>query len=103
MVCVVLLLFFFASRRRHTRCALVTGVQTCALPIYRIARRLERGSADGDLRPGMGELHAWAIMGMNVFIGLRYVVWGDGTIDPETIAHEVNDLIAHGIAARDDT
>src|SRR3546814_3929165 len=26
--------FFFASRRRHTRCALVTGVQTCALPIY---------------------------------------------------------------------
>src|SRR3546814_10129355 len=27
--------FFFASRRRHTRCALVTGVQTCALPISR--------------------------------------------------------------------
>src|SRR3546814_2602056 len=28
-----MLLFFFSSRRRHTRCALVTGVQTCALPI----------------------------------------------------------------------
>src|SRR3546814_10067298 len=27
------ILFFFSSRRRHTRCALVTGVQTCALPI----------------------------------------------------------------------
>src|SRR3546814_8094522 len=27
------LLLFFSSRRRHTRCALVTGVQTCALPI----------------------------------------------------------------------
>src|SRR3546814_5330571 len=26
--------FLFASRRRHTRCALVTGVQTCALPIF---------------------------------------------------------------------
>src|SRR3546814_4433583 len=25
--------FFCSSRRRHTRCALVTGVQTCALPI----------------------------------------------------------------------
>src|SRR3546814_8775009 len=25
---------FFSSRRRHTRCALVTGVQTCALPIW---------------------------------------------------------------------
>src|SRR3546814_1823877 len=29
----VCFLFFFSSRRRHTRCALVTGVQTCALPI----------------------------------------------------------------------
>src|SRR3546814_5556516 len=29
--------FFFSSRRRHTRCALVTGVQTCALPIYAAA------------------------------------------------------------------
>src|SRR3546814_2172766 len=32
-VVVWLVLFFFSSRRRHTRCALVTGVQTCALPI----------------------------------------------------------------------
>src|SRR3546814_6091634 len=31
--CVVFFRFFFSSRRRHTRCALVTGVQTCALPI----------------------------------------------------------------------
>src|SRR3546814_4129637 len=31
LVCV--LYFFFSSRRRHTICALVTGVQTCALPI----------------------------------------------------------------------
>src|SRR3546814_10623761 len=30
----VCLFFFFSSRRRHTRCALVTGVQTCALPIF---------------------------------------------------------------------
>src|SRR3546814_4589047 len=30
---VILLCFFFSSKRRHTRCALVTGVQTCALPI----------------------------------------------------------------------
>src|SRR3546814_5194454 len=29
-----LFFFFFSSRRRHTRCALVTGVQTCALPIF---------------------------------------------------------------------
>src|SRR3546814_17765131 len=29
----LVMVFFFSSRRRHTRCALVTGVQTCALPI----------------------------------------------------------------------
>src|SRR3546814_18859905 len=32
-MCCPSLFFFFSSRRRHTRCALVTGVQTCALPI----------------------------------------------------------------------
>src|SRR3546814_5014674 len=32
-MCFVFVVFFFSSRRRHTRCALVTGVQTCALPI----------------------------------------------------------------------
>src|SRR3546814_5951997 len=40
-------LFFFSSRRRHTRCALVTGVQTCALPIFveqdfGLAKRIDR-------------------------------------------------------------
>src|SRR3546814_12840520 len=33
MCCIDIIVFFFSSRRRHTRCALVTGVQTCALPI----------------------------------------------------------------------
>src|SRR3546814_3130260 len=30
----LIICFFFSNRRRHTRCALVTGVQTCALPIW---------------------------------------------------------------------
>src|SRR3546814_4476581 len=34
----VLDIVFFSSRRRHTRCALVTGVQTCALPIFTLKR-----------------------------------------------------------------
>src|SRR3546814_18749111 len=34
----VLVLCFFSSGRRHTRCALVTGVQTCALPISKVAQ-----------------------------------------------------------------
>src|SRR3546814_4150874 len=42
--------FFFSSRRRHTRCALVTGVQTCALPISRSdlrGARLRSATLDG--------------------------------------------------------
>ena len=31
--------FFFSSRRRHTRYISVTGVQTCALPIYKFGRK----------------------------------------------------------------
>src|SRR3546814_7001592 len=42
--------FFFSSRRRHTRCALVTGVQTCALPIC--LGQTRRRSSDG----GRGEI-----------------------------------------------
>src|SRR3546814_21057223 len=38
------LFFFFSSRRRHTRCALVTGVQTCALPISAGATRSTRSA-----------------------------------------------------------
>src|SRR3546814_2855190 len=41
MLSMIACVFFFSSRRRHTRCALVTGVQTCALPIY--ARLFELG------------------------------------------------------------
>src|SRR3546814_80426 len=36
MSCTIFVLVFFSSRRRHTRCALVTGVQTCALPILAV-------------------------------------------------------------------
>src|SRR3546814_4510369 len=37
--------FFFSSRRRHTRCALVTGVQTCALPISKALAGHSLGAA----------------------------------------------------------
>src|SRR3546814_3934458 len=40
--------FFFSSRRLHTRCALVTGVQTCALPISGHRRRLRARTTRGD-------------------------------------------------------
>src|SRR3546814_19402162 len=45
-----MILFFFSSRRRHTRCALVTGVQTCALPIlFQVDLFPARGERPHDL------------------------------------------------------
>src|SRR3546814_2984864 len=41
-------IFFFSSRRRHTRCALVTGVQTCALPILDEADAMRARLAHAD-------------------------------------------------------
>src|SRR3546814_5136182 len=52
-MCLVILVlylcyFFFSSRRRHTRCALVTGVQTCALPICRHHKNSVASAAPAD-------------------------------------------------------
>ena len=43
----------------------------------RMAARLAKAAARGDVRADVEEVHAWAIMGMNVFLGLRYGVWDD--------------------------
>src|SRR3546814_4562788 len=53
-ICVVLYVFFSSSRRRHTRCALVTGVQTCALPISPFI-------GGKDIRQELGDGYAEAI------------------------------------------
>src|SRR3546814_17848422 len=49
-------MFFFSSRRRHTRCALVTGVQTCALPISQTRQdeRHERNEPEAPRRDPIG-------------------------------------------------
>src|SRR3546814_9142814 len=49
--------FFFSSRRRHTRCALVTGVQTCALPISWINGRPATLAQLGALAECLVEIH----------------------------------------------
>src|SRR3546814_13454240 len=54
-------LCFFSSRRRHTICALVTGVQTCALPICHVSRRDRRaGRYGGAVRAAAAPLHPGA-------------------------------------------
>lgn len=64
----------------------------------RIAARLRAGAERGELRDDVSEIHAWAIMGMNVFLGLRYSVWDEGS-PPEAIADVVAQLLARGIGA----
>lgn len=62
----------------------------------RIAQRLEQGVEAGALRPGDNEVRAWAIMGMNVFLGLRFGVWNqDRAI--ETIVAETETLLRSGM------
>src|SRR3546814_12540975 len=62
--------FFFSSRRRHTRCALVTGVQTCALPIF------VRHIAALDLPPCLidGEIIAYGRNGNPDFSALQAIL-----------------------------
>lgn len=65
----------------------------------RIAERLQEGAERGEVISGVGEVEAWAIMGMNVFLGLRFGVWGTEA-DHDAIADRANHLIANGIAVR---
>ncbi|WP_247711342.1 TetR/AcrR family transcriptional regulator [Qipengyuania gelatinilytica] len=65
----------------------------------RIRERLETGGAKGELRHGLGEIEAWALMGMNVFLGLRYAIWREeGDPDSEGVARAANAMLAKGVA-----
>ena len=61
----------------------------------RIAGRLEAGMARGEIAPGNAEIRAWALMGINVFLGLRYGVWGDE--DVGEVVSEAGRMIAQGL------
>src|SRR3546814_14607317 len=61
--------FFFSSRRRHTRCALVTGVQTCALPIFQVGKvSIGLPALRADLGMALGTA-GW-VMGVFALIGV---------------------------------
>ncbi|WP_390550779.1 TetR/AcrR family transcriptional regulator [Qipengyuania sp. MTN3-11] len=63
----------------------------------RIAARLQEGVQAGVIAPGDNEVRAWAMMGMNVFLGLRFGVWDDSR-PIEAIASEVEAMLRDGIA-----
>lgn len=64
--------------------------------VGRIAARLKTAAQRGEVRPDVGDIHAWAIAGMNVFLGLRFGVW-DESLDPEDVARIANDMLADGL------
>jgi len=67
----------------------------------RIAARLEAGKAKGEVFAAdskiASDVEAWAIMGMNVFLGLRFAVWGKE--NPKDVARIANRMIRHGLQA----
>ena len=62
-------------------------------------RNLEKAARDGEIRPGDYEAWAWAIMGIAVFLGMRFVVM-DESKSPSEVAAIMTDLIAKGIMSR---
>ena len=64
----------------------------------RIAARFDESVAQGSMAPGDNEVRAWAVMGMNVFLGLRFGVWAeDRTIEEVAIAAEA--LLGSGLGS----
>src|SRR3546814_15373997 len=87
--------FFFSSRRRHTRCALVTGVQTCALQISSTRPKSSVSVSVRDSRPmrsARGKLLVLAILG---------VLFAAGTVWAEQMPAPVIAIIAFQRVTRD--
>ncbi|MDE2134918.1 MAG: TetR/AcrR family transcriptional regulator [Alphaproteobacteria bacterium] len=63
-------------------------------------RNLAAAVARGEIRDGKNEVRAWALMGMSVFLGLRYAIWDDSQPAEEIVA-AMSDLTEHGLALRD--
>lgn len=62
----------------------------------RIAQRFDESVAAGAMEPGDNEVRAWAVMGMNVFLGMRYGVWAEDR-PIEDIAATTEALLERGL------
>lgn len=65
--------------------------------VERVLARLRSGAERGEVRADISEVEAWAIVGMNVFLGLRYGVWSEEE-DAGRIAGVANRLLREGLA-----
>ena len=60
---------------------------------------LATAAARGEIVEGPDELRAWALIGMSVFLGMRYAVW-DQDMDPAAVADHAIDLVSEGLRKR---
>src|SRR3546814_3246064 len=70
--------FFFTSRRRHTRCALVTGVQTCALPISARQHGITVCNCQGYGTPSVAQHTIMLLLNLATRLGDYQKAVGDG-------------------------
>src|SRR3546814_5121709 len=91
-------MFFFSSRRRHTRCALVTGVQTCALPILHervLAELLAAAGVCADYR-ALSEAERVALLTAELAsdrpLAAPWHAWSEETAGELAIVHAAADI-----------
>jgi len=100
---------FIAFTRRHPELyRIIEEAQFVAEDVYRAhyltfvegyRQGLAAARARGEIAEGPDELRAWALIGMSVFLGMRYGIWGDD-VAPEEVADRAIDMVSEGLRQR---
>jgi AcrR family transcriptional regulator len=100
---------FIAFTREHPELyRIIEEAQFVAEDVYRehyltfvegYRRNLSAARDRGEIAGGPDELRAWALIGMSVFLGMRYGIWGKD-IDPIAVADQAIDLVSEGLRKR---
>ena len=100
---------FIAFTRRHPELyRIIEEAQFVAEDVYRAhyltfvegyRQGLAAARARGEIAEGPDELRAWALIGMSVFLGMRYGIWGDD-MAPEEVADRAIDMVSEGLRRR---
>ena len=101
---------FIAFTRAHPELyRIVEEAQFVAEDVYRehyltfvdgYRRNLAAAADRGEIAPGPDELRAWALIGMSVFLGMRYAIWNKD-MDPAEVADHAIDLVSEGLRSRE--
>jgi AcrR family transcriptional regulator len=100
---------FIAFTRRHPELyRIIEEAQFVAEDVYRehyltfvegYREGLAAATAKGQIVEGPDELRAWALIGMSVFLGMRYGIWNED-MTPEQVADGAIDLVSEGLRSR---